>query len=276
VAVNVGAVDYPFSPMQLRPGLIAESVETPHLAVRVVLFGHELTRHLSVQGSYLRPVDYVSFVNLNGDSAGHHVRVNFGSVTARVRLPVARRYSIYGEGGLAFTSRTGFTIDDAPAVTDGHFASPIVGGGIDYHVSSHWELTGGVTYTPGKEEIAQPRSLFTSAGFRYTMRRLTPEQLQAAADSPSVFPRQILQLEYSSGVGHGVNELFSRRIPIFWGGRARVDAGVAPHYERNVFHTRRVFSLDVGVSAGVYRTRGEADRFYTASVYPLLRWTFLR
>ena len=55
-----------------------------------------------------------------------------------------------------------------------------------------------------------------------------------------------------------------------------MDSGVAPHYERNVFHTRKLFSLDAGTSAGVYRTRNRKERFYTLSVYPLLRFTFLR
>jgi hypothetical protein len=51
---------------------------------------------------------------------------------------------------------------------------------------------------------------------------------------------------------------------------------VAPHYEQNVFHTRKRFALDVGASAGFYRTRQDADRFYTLSAYPLFRFMFLR
>jgi hypothetical protein len=68
----------------------------------------------------------------------------------------------------------------------------------------------------------------------------------------------------------------SKTVPIFWGGNAKVDFGIAPHYERNVFHARKVFALDVGTSAGFYRTRQNGDRFFTASIYPLFRWTFLR
>jgi hypothetical protein len=142
-------------------------------------------------------------------------------------------------------------------------------------MTRNWGLTAGATYTPGNRQIDQPRTLFTSAGFRYTMRRLTPAQL-AAAEPSYVFPRQVLQVEYSSGTGYSINRLLSRDIPIFWGGKAKVDLGFAPHYERNVFHTRRVFALDVGVSAGVYKTRENDERFHTVSVYPLFRFTFLR
>jgi hypothetical protein len=65
-------------------------------------------------------------------------------------------------------------------------------------------------------------------------------------------------------------------VKILWSGNAQVDFGVAPHYERNVFHTRRTFALDVGASAGVYVTRARDDRFYTASVYPLFRFFLVR
>ena len=86
----------------------------------------------------------------------------------------------------------------------------------------------------------------------------------------------MIQLEYSTGVGYAINDFVSTKVPIFWGGTAKVDLGIAPHYERNVFHTRRIFALDIGTSAGVYMTRQKDDRFYTASVYPLFRFTFLR
>ena len=48
------------------------------------------------------------------------------------------------------------------------------------------------------------------------------------------------------------------------------------HYERNVFHAKRLFSFDIGVSAGTYRTQQLDDHFATVSFYPLLRLTFLR
>ena len=51
-------------------------------------------------------------------------------------------------------------------------------------------------------------------------------------------------MEYSSGAGYSVNDFVATKVPIFWAGNAKVDMGVAPHYERNVFHTRRLFALD--------------------------------
>ena len=37
-----------------------------------------------------------------------------------------------------------------------------------------------------------------------------------------------------------------------------------------------VFSFDIGASAGFYKTLQNSDRFFTLSVYPLFRFTFLR
>ena len=277
VTISAGAVNQPFSQDQLQPGFRAGSIGVPRAAVRAVLFGHEFNSTLSVQASYMRPVNYVTYAGVNGVDAGrHHVRVNFGGVTLKVRRPVGGRISVYGEGGLGFTSRTGFNIGDRAVVADAHYASMLVGTGLDYRLTPTWDLTGGLTYSPGRTSVTQPHTLFSSGGFRYTMRPIPAEQVAANSRSGYVFPRQVMQLEYSSGSGYAVNDFVSKKVPIFWGGHAKVDFGVAPHYERNVFHTRKVFALDVGASAGFYKTRQNNDRFYTLSLYPLFRFTFIR
>ena len=277
ITINVGAIDQPFSQTQLQPGFQAASIDIPRVDVRVMLLGHEFNRFLSAQASYMRPVNYVTYTGVRaGDPAAHHVRVNFGAVTLKARAPLTARWSAYGEGGLGFTSRTGFNVGDTPAVTDAHYASALVGGGVDYRVSRSWDLTGGVTLSPGRSTVQQPRTLYTSGGFRYTMRPLPADRVEANRNGGFIFPRQIIQVEYSSGTGYGVNDFVSKKVPVFWGGHAQVDFGIAPHYERNVFHTRKVFALDVGASAGFYKTRQNDDRFVTLSVYPLFRFTFVR
>jgi opacity protein-like surface antigen len=277
ITINVGAIDQPFSQAQLQPGFHAASIDVPRIDVRVMLFGHEFNRFVSAQASYMRPLNYVTYASVRaGDGDAHHVRVNFGAVTLKARVPLYGRLSAYGEGGLGFTSRTGFSLGDTPVVTDAHYASVLLGGGIEYRLTPAWDLTAGVSVSPGRGSVNQPRTLFSSGGFRYTMRPLPPERVAANREAGFTFPHQILQVEYSSGTGYAVNDFVSRRVPIFWGGHARVDFGIAPHYERNVFHTRKLFGLDVGASAGFYRTRQNDDRFYTLSLYPLFRFTFLR
>ena len=277
ITINVGAIDQPFSQAQLAPGFRAASIDVPPIDVRVMLLGHEFNRFVSAQASYMRPLNYVTYTAVRaGDSDAHHVRVNFGAVTLKGRAPVRGRLSAYGEGGLGFTSRTGFGIGGAPVVSDAHYASMLAGGGIEYRLTPAWDLTAGVTFSPGRASVGQPRTLFSSGGVRYTMRPVPPDRVAANRDAGFIFPRQVVQLEYSSGTGYAVNDFVSRKVPIFWGGHAQVDFGLAPHYERNVFHTRKIFGLDAGASAGFYRTRRNNDRFYTLSLYPLFRFTFLR
>jgi lipid A 3-O-deacylase PagL len=277
ITIHVGAINQPFSQAQLQPGFHAASITVPPVDVRVMLLGHEFNRFVSAQASYLRPLDYVTYTSVRpGDSDAHHVRVNFGAVTLQVRAPLRGRWSAYGEGGLGFTSRTGFALGDTTVVTDAHYASALVGGGVEYRLTPHWDLTGGIMSSPGQARVNQPRTLFSSGGFRYTVRALPMDRVVANRDAGFTFPRQIVQLEYSSGTGYAVNNFVSRRVPIFWGGHAKVDFGIAPHYERNVFHTRKIFGLDVGASAGFYKTRQNNDRFFTLSLYPLFRFTFLR
>jgi hypothetical protein len=277
ISINVGAIDQPFSQALLEPGFHASAIDVPRVDVRVMLIGHEFNRFVSAQGSYMRPLNYVSYTSVrSGDVDRHHVRVNFGAVTLKARVPVARRWSAYGEGGLGFTSRTGFSLGDTPVVTDAHYASLLLGGGAEYRMTPSWDVTGGVTFSPGRDEVRQPHTLFFSSGFRYTVRPLPAERVNANRDAGVIVPRHLIQVEYSSGTGYGVNDFVSRKVPIFWGGHAKVDFGIAPHYQRNVFHTRRVFALDVGASAGFYKTRQNDERFVTLSVYPLFRFTFLR
>src|SRR5438552_3673594 len=59
--LNVGSIRYVFSSDQLGPQFKAESIEVPHLGVRVDLFGHRLREHLSAQVTYMRPAQFVSF-----------------------------------------------------------------------------------------------------------------------------------------------------------------------------------------------------------------------
>ena len=275
-SVNVGRVDYAFSDAQLQPGFHAASITTPHVAARVALFGRELTRHVAVQGTYMRPVQYVVYRDLNGDESVHHVWMHFGGVTVKGRATLTRRVSLFGEGGIGITSRSGFEHGTTPVVRDAHYAAPLGGGGVEYELSPAWSLTVGALYSPGRSRDAQPHTLFTSGGFRYTVRALSPERVEANRRDGASFPVNIVQIELSTAYGYGVNRFVSRQLPVFWFGNVNVDRGVAVHYTRNVFHSRRLFALDLGASASRWRSQAERNRFSTLSMYPLFRFTFLR
>jgi hypothetical protein len=275
-SVNLGYIGYEFTDRQLEPGFRAGSIDVPHVAVAVALFGHEFNEHVSAQFTYMRPVQYVSYRNINGSSTAHHVWMHFGGLSVKGRVPVTRRVSIYGEGGLGLTSRHGFESDGKVVVSSATNASVLAGGGLEYRVNRAWDLTTGVTYLPGRARDDQGGTTFAAAGFRYTMRQLPPERVEATRRSGFIFPANLLQIEFSTGVGYGVNTFVSRRVPVFWGGNVKVDRGIAAHYQRNVFHTKKVFALDFGASVSFFRSQANREEFYTLSAYPLLRFTLIR
>jgi hypothetical protein len=213
---------------------------------------------------------------VNGDEARHRLLVHFGALTLKPQLPVGRRVTLYGEAGLGLTSRRAIMVGADAAVPAAHYASVLLAGGAEYHLGGAWDLAAGATYSPGSGRDRQPRTLLFSGGFRYNLRPIPAERAEMNRRSDAVFPRSVIQVEYTAGVGYGVNDFVSRKVPIFWGGTVKVARGVAVHLQRNVFHTRRRFGLDLGASASLWRSRGDADRFAALSVYPLFRLTAVR
>jgi hypothetical protein len=84
-------------------------------------------------------------------------------------------------------------------------------------------------------------------------------------------------LGYSTNTfGYGVNNFVSKKVPIFWGGSVEVVHGLELRYQRNVYHTRKVFALDWGTSFSWYQTRKQKESFYAISLYPVFRFNVLR
>ena len=108
ISIDVGALSQPFEGLPLASGRTTAPPAVPRTAVRAVLLGRELSRSLSIQGSYTRPVSYVRYTGIEGpaDTAGHHVRVNFGGVTLRARRSIAGRVSLFAEGGLGLDRKS--------------------------------------------------------------------------------------------------------------------------------------------------------------------------
>jgi len=93
-----------------------------------------------------------------------------------------------------------------------------------------------------------------------------------------IFPKNLIQIGYATNTfGYGVNHFFADgAIPVFWGGTVEVKNGIALHYQRNVFHARKVFSLDWGASISYWKSNKNNENFYTLSAFPLFRFTVLR
>ncbi|NOT49767.1 MAG: acyloxyacyl hydrolase [Chitinophagaceae bacterium] len=273
--VSIGYIHYGFSSKQLEPGFSVSSVAIPPAGVRINLIGHRFNKYLSVNIHYMRPVNWVKYKNVNGDNKEHSVWMNVAGLTLLSQLPVSKKISLYGEAGIAIITRKGFKINNVWAVKDANYISGFFEGGFYYHLNNKWDLLTSLSYSPSHKKEAQPATYFYSAGFRYNIRPLPGKKLDENKKAGYKFPRNTIQLGIATnGLGYGANNFAYKKspIPFFWGGMAEVKSGIALHYHRNIFHAKKVFSFDWGISASFWKSRIEQNSFFTLSAFPILRF----
>lgn len=276
-SVNIGYINYPFSRAQMEPGYTAESIHIPHASVKIILLGYRINKNLSAQITYLRPVNWVQYKNINGDKKRHSVYMNVGGLTLKPHGSLTKKISVYGEAGLAIVTRNGFEINNIPVVKDANFASVLFGGGFQYDLNNKWSLVAGFNYSPESKKVRQPHTIFYSGGFIFNMNPLPAARVEENAKSGYIFPKNLVQVGYATNaLGYGANKFVSEGvIPIFWGGDVEIRKGLFLRYQRNVFHTRKVFALDVGASFGYWKSRKMGSGFFTFSAFPIFRFTAL-
>jgi len=279
--VNIGYINYPFSATQVEEGFTFKSVQIPHAAVRIIPAGYEFNKYLSAQISYMRPVLWVHYNYTIGQENSEITRavwMNVAGLTIKPSLPVSKRFSVYSEVGLSIITRKGFNSEDnIPVVTNANYASFLVGGGIKYHLNQNWGLMLNMIYSPENRNVKQPATSFYSAGFSYKLLPFSEVKLAETANTGYVYPKQTVQVGFTSNVlGYSVNNFFSEgKVPVFWAGEAEVQHGFSISYQRNIFHGTRIFSLDWGASIAFWKSNVNKENFYTLSIYPVLKWTFL-
>ncbi len=275
--INMGYINYHFSKAQVEPGFTVQSITIPHIAPRLVLYGHQFNKYLSAQITYMRPVDWVYYNNVNGDQLQHSVWMNVAGLTLATQVPLHKKISLFAEAGLGIVTRRGFAINDVPVVRSAVYGTGLFGGAVQYHLNKKWDLQLSTAWSPANKKVNQPATTFYSAGFNYHMRALSPERVERNIKSGYYFAKQLVQVSYTTNVlQYGVNDLFSKTLPLFWGGAAHVKQGFSLQYQRNIFRARKVFSLDWGTGMGYWESRKLRDHFFTLSVYPVLRFTAIR
>jgi len=274
---NFGYINFPFSSEQLEPGYKAESITNHHFGMRLIFFGHHFNKHLAAQVSYMKPLQYVIYNNINGDNEKHSVWMHSGTLSLKGDMPLSKKISAYGEAGLAIFSRRGFKIDDAFAVKDFSYSTILLGTGLEYHINPKWGITANFNYAPGKSESKQPHEVFYSLGAKYNLTPIPDSIVKRNAEAGYHFAKNLLQVGYSTNaLGYGPNNFLSKKAPIFWGGGIEIEKGATIRYQKNIFHTRKVFSFDAGVSAGYWKSKEKKEDVYTLSIFPTLRFTAVR
>jgi hypothetical protein len=259
----------------MENGYTAESVHIPHIGVRLMLYGYRFNKNLSGQLSYMRPVLWVKYNNINGDHTFHSMPTNVAGVTVKYRSQIKERFSIYGEAGLGIITRSGFNINNIPVVKNANYSTFLFSGGLEYRLNNTLNLVAGAGWSPPNKKINQPATVFVSGGLTYNVHKVTEATVAANKNSGFIFPANLLQVGYTSNVfGYGVNNFFSNKIfPIFWGGDVEVEKGISVHYQHNIFHGRKLFSLDWGTSFSYWKSKIKKEGFCTISLFPLFRFT---
>jgi len=288
--VNIGSIDYDFTQFQPEAGFSFQSLKVPHPAVRLVLFGYEFNKYLSAQLTYMRPVTWVKYkykTDATGAIGQRTIWMNVGGLTLKPQLPITDRFSVYGEAGLGIITRSGFNdyVTGETVISNANYATFLFGGGLKYAINKSMALQLSTAYSPAQASEKQPSTSFVAAGFSYKLQKVSEKKIAVAAEVGYIHPKHMLQIGYSSNVlGYGVNNFVSSdKFPIFWGGEAEVYQGVSLTYQRNIFHTARVFSLDWGVSTSYWQSKGigtglsnpNKQDFFTLSVFPVARFTVL-
>lgn len=276
-SVNVGYINYPFSELQLElPYQTVESVVVPNTGVRLMLYGRSITDWLEMQISYMRPVLWVEYNNLNGQTSRNTIWMNVGGFTLLPKIPLTDKVTLFGEAGLAVVTRSGFKHNNILAVTDANYAHFLFGGGLQYHLNDRFDLLLSTAFTSRVDKHKQPQTFFLSPGFRYNMRPLSVEKAEFNANSGYFFPENQITLSYTSNMAGYKTNLFFSDMSVFWGGHLEVQSGISLSYQRNVFHGKKIFALDIGASVSRWKTNQQETIFHTVSLYPLLRFTLLR
>jgi len=168
-------------------------------------------------------------------------------------------------------------IDGKVALQPAHYGSALVGLGFAYQLTPTFDLLLGATYSPGRQSFDQPSTRMYTFGTRINMRRIPAADVITNRDAGYVFPANVVRVGYSTNkLTYGVNGLFSKYVVIFWGGHVETKQGVTIEYERNVFHSKKRFAFDLGVSTSAWQSNGTQATFRTLSAYPLVRYFFGR
>ena len=276
-SLNVGSIGYLFSGTQLEPGFQAESIDKARIAVRADFFGHRFTKWFAAQVTYMRPGFFVKYNNVNGTGGSKPVSNAYAGLTFVLTAPLSQKVSMYGEGGYGVTSRSGFDVNGKVALKPAHYAAGLIGFGLTYQARPNVDAVFGLTYSPGRRSFNQPSTRMYTMGLRYNMRPLPEEKVVENREGGYYFPANIIRGGVTTNLlSYGVNDLFSRWVVIFWGGHVETRQGLTLDYARNVYHSRKRFAFDLGVSASTWQSVENRQTFRTLSAFPLVRYYFAR
>jgi opacity protein-like surface antigen len=264
---DLGYGDYHYDRFDLLPQFQARSKAYEHKVYHLYL-GHYFNPYLALQISLMRPYYRLSSQSL-------HVRMSVLGITLRPTLPLNNRISIHGNIGPGYISRRGFISNDIDVVKGNKVLTLLTGGGISFKMSDRWFFDINTSYTLPNQSKNQPPIFHTGAGVHYLIFSGKHPSPGDSDDIPAyLFPRDTVQ------VGGFNRKWFNWEVPddlpIFWSGDVELKSGITLTYQRNFFHTDRLFSFDWGVNLSRWVSKEKAEVFYGISLFPALKFWIIR
>ena len=285
-SINFGSIFYPFSNQHLKEGFSTETFSKNRFSGRLLL-GYKFAPNFSAQFGVMRPASWFKYDNVNNIGYERSVWINAWSLTLKKNFSIATNWSLYGEVGYANVTRVGFDINYEQIYDDAHFGSLIYGAGLHYNLNKKWKLSLNTVYIPESKVYNQPQISQASVGFEYHMVQYPKDSIKAFASNKHFFPKSMVQVSYGNGnIGYGTNKFFSAQIkvgdfesfgvPIFWVGEAKTAHAFSVTYQKTAYRTKKVFSLDWGLSITAFQTEITKQNVLAFSVFPVLRFYVLR
>ncbi|WP_417886578.1 acyloxyacyl hydrolase [Zunongwangia sp.] len=280
VSANFGIINYDYGFNLLKNGNTANSISNTSTFAGRFAVGTHLKKGWDVQLSVMRPAEWVQYENVNGNTYNKSVWTNIWGISARKNLLVFHRFRVFLEAGVSNVMRNGFELNGEEIIKDVQYIYPIFGVGIYYPIGKKIDAVISTTYSPEKSKDNQPATFFISGGITFNVGEQSEEVLRKKKESPYYFPRDLFQVGYvSDEFGFDINKQFSSglstSIPVFWLGDVFVKQGIIATYQYDLFHTYKNFSLSAGINYAHYETQ-KGDQFSAISIYPLIKWWFLR
>ncbi len=284
-SLNFGGIFYPFSNSNLKEGFATETFSRNWFSGRLLL-GHKITDNWALQFGTMRPVSWFKYDNVNNIGYDRSVWINAWSLSLKKDFNISEKISLYTEAGIANVTRFGFSINDEVIYDDAHFANLIYGFGVQYWLSKKWRLSANASFLPKSKKYNQPSISQATLGFEYHLQQVDDQGAKKYANNQYFFPKNIFQINYGTGgIGFGMNEFFSMNmklgnfesfgIPVFWLGDVKAQHAVSLTYQRLIYRSEKIFSLDWGVSATYFQSRGK-ENVFAFSIFPVLRFYLLR
>ncbi|MDG1196081.1 MAG: acyloxyacyl hydrolase [Polaribacter sp.] len=285
-SINLGGIFYPFSNDNLIDGYKTATFSRNWFSGRLLL-GHKLTEDLAVQFGTMRPASWFKYDNVNNIGYDRSVWINAWSLSLKKDFKLHKNTSFYAEAGVANLTRFGFFIEDKEIYEDAHYASLLYGFGVQHRLNDKWRLSLNGTFLPKSTKHNQPAISQVSLGFEYHLQQVDDAIAEEYTGNDYFFPNNILQFSYgTSALGFGVNRFFgmslkvgnfeSFGIPVFWVGQVKAKHTFSITYQRLIYRSEKVFSLDWGASVTAFQSELTSENVMAFSIFPVLRFYLLR